>query len=99
MKEVLLTTAFGAAVYLFTGTNQASVAQTIDTSPDRVSPDRVKTGFAPSLPRLGTVKPRSTNEIASSNWLIGCETMDRDFTDYDQYKEYLVPLGIKRLRM
>jgi hypothetical protein len=69
-------------------------AQSIDTSNDRV-----KTNFSISLPRLGTVKPRSTSEIESSNWLIGCETMDRDFTDYDQYKEYLAPLGIKRLRM
>jgi hypothetical protein len=31
--------------------------------------------------------------------MIGCETLDRDFADYDQYKEYLVPLGIKLLRM
>jgi len=45
------------------------------------------------------LKSRSTNEIESSNWLLGCETLDRDFADYDQYKEYLVPLGIKLLRM
>ena len=73
---------------------QPVLAQKIDTGPDRV-----KTDFAISLPRLGTVKPRSTDEIGSSNWLIGCETLDRDFADYDQYKEYIVPLGIKRLRM
>lgn len=48
---------------------------------------------------LGKVKPRNANEIAGSNWLLGCETLDRDFTDYDQYKEYLNPLGIKRLRL
>jgi len=47
---------------------------------------------------LGKVKPRNANEISGSNWLLGCETLDRDFTDYDQYKEYLNPLGIKRLR-
>lgn len=69
-------------------------AQKIDTSPDRV-----KTDLAVTLPRLGTVKPRSTAEIEASNWLIGCETLDRDFTDYEQYKTYLPPLGIKRLRM
>lgn len=69
-------------------------AQKIDTSPNRVTTD-----LPVSLPRLGTVKPRSTNEITASNWLIGCETLDRDFADYDQYKTYLVPLGIKRLRM
>ncbi|MFD1875608.1 GH39 family glycosyl hydrolase [Hymenobacter bucti] len=51
------------------------------------------------LPRLGTVKPRPANVIQSSNWLLGCETLDRDFADYEQYKTYLAPLGIKRLRM
>jgi hypothetical protein len=76
------------------GLSGGAFAQKIDTSPDRV-----KTDFSVSLPRLGTVKPRSTNEISSSNWLIGCETLDRDFADYDQYKEYIAPLGIKRLRM
>jgi hypothetical protein len=51
------------------------------------------------FPLLGKVKPRNANEVSGSNWLIGCETLDRDFTDYDQYKEYLNPLGIKRLRL
>jgi len=52
-----------------------------------------------SFPLIGKVQPRNASEIASSNWLIGCETLDRDFADYDQYKEYLNPLGIKRLRI
>ncbi|MEZ0607750.1 beta-galactosidase [Fibrella sp. WM1] len=85
---------FGLTSCLLSGTFDPAFAQKINTSPDRV-----KTDLAIAWPRLGTVKPRSTDEIPSSNWLIGCETLDRDFTDYDQYKEYLVPLGIKRLRM
>ncbi len=52
-----------------------------------------------SFPLIGKVQPRNASEIASSNWLIGCETLDRDYADYDQYKEYLNPLGIKRLRL
>ncbi len=52
-----------------------------------------------SLLLIGKVQPRNANEISSSNWLLGCETLDRDFTDYDQYKEFLNPLGIKRLRL
>jgi hypothetical protein len=76
------------------GLPQPAKAQKIDTSADRV-----KTDFTVSLPRLGTVKPRSTSEIPASNWLLGCETLDRDFTDYEQYKTYIAPLGIKRLRM
>lgn len=53
----------------------------------------------PEFQLIGTVQPRNANEIESSNWLLGCETLDRDFADYDQYKEYLVPLGIKRIRL
>jgi hypothetical protein len=63
------------------------------------SANRVKTDFNIHFKRIGTLKPKSTNEIKSSNWIIGCETLDRDLTDYEQYKTYLVPLGIKRLRM
>jgi hypothetical protein len=51
------------------------------------------------LKQIGTIKARSTAEIASSNWILGCETLDRDMADYHQYKEYIAPLGIKRLRM
>ncbi|MFC3559271.1 hypothetical protein [Pedobacter jamesrossensis] len=51
------------------------------------------------FPFLGNVKPRMANEIDSSNWIIGCETLDRDFADYDAYKEYLVPLGIRKIRL
>jgi len=62
------------------------------------SPDRVATDLQPGLARIGTIKPRSTFEIESSNWTLGCETVDRDFTDYHAYKHYLAPLGIKKIR-
>jgi len=68
--------------------------QAIDTSRTRV----VASLDVP-LPLIGSVKPRSTKEISGSNWLLGCETLDRDFADWDQYKDYIAPLGIKRLRM
>lgn len=63
------------------------------------SPDRAKTTLNPGLKRIGTIRPRSANEIEGSNWTLGCETLDRDFADYQQYKEYLVPLGIKTIRL
>lgn len=69
-------------------------AQFIDTSPDRVS-----TNLDISLKRIGTISPRSTFEIKSSNWTIGCEVLDRDYTNYDSYKEFLAPLGIKKARL
>jgi hypothetical protein len=63
------------------------------------SPDRAKTELNPGLKQIGTLKPRSASEIEGSNWTLGCETLDRDFADYQQYKEYLVPLGIKTIRL
>ena len=71
-----------------------SRAQNLD-----LSSDRVKTDLKISLPYLGSVQSRTASEIESSNWLIGCETLDRDFANYEEYKAYLNPLGIKLLRM
>ncbi len=60
---------------------------------------QVKTSLQISLPYLGQLQTRSTHEIQSSNWILGCETLDRDMADFEQYKEYLAPLGIKKLRL
>lgn len=90
-REMLTMAAMSAAALSVPG---RVTAQAID-----VSPTRVMTGIDPRLPQIGTVRPRSTREIAGSNWIIGCETLDRDFADYDAYKAYLEPLGIHRLRM
>ncbi|MBI5684755.1 MAG: beta-galactosidase [Verrucomicrobia bacterium] len=72
----------------------AAAGPRIDTSPDRA-----KTPLNPGLKQIGTIKPRAASEIAGSNWTLGCETLDRDFADYQQYKEYIVPLGIKTIRL
>lgn len=48
---------------------------------------------------LGTVRPRPAQEIVSSWWSVGGETIDRDFTVYRHYKQYLGPLGAKSLRI
>ena len=47
---------------------------------------------------IGTVKPRHVSEVKSSNWTVGCEVLDRDFADFESYKTYLPPLGIKTIR-
>jgi hypothetical protein len=64
-----------------------------------VSPERAKTELKPGLERVGTLKPRGANDITGSNWTLGCETLDRDFAIYDEYKAYIVPLGIKTIRL
>lgn len=67
--------------------------------PIDTSPDRAKTPLNPRLRQIGTIRPRSANEISGSNWTLGCETLDRDYADYQQYKQYIVPLGIKTIRL
>jgi hypothetical protein len=71
-----------------------TIAQFIDKSNDRV-----KTPFSISYKKIGTIIPRSTKEIRSSRITIGCETLDRDFTDFNAYKSYLPPLGVKKMRI
>ncbi len=63
------------------------------------SPDRVKTPLCIDLPRIGTLRPRAVAEVGQSNWTIGCETLDRDFADWDKYRDYLAPLGIRNVRL
>jgi hypothetical protein len=73
---------------------QTSTAQFIDTSPDRV-----KTPLKVDMKRVGTIQPRSTSEIESSRLTVGCETIDRDHVAWDNYREYLPPLGVKKIRL
>ena len=61
--------------------------------------DRVETSLQVDLKRVGTIKPRDTRQIESSRITIGCETLDRDYTDFSAYREYLQPLGIKKARL
>ena len=51
------------------------------------------------LKKIGQIKTRSANEIKSSNWSVGAETMDRDYTVYEHWKKYLGPLGVKKARL
>jgi hypothetical protein len=52
-----------------------------------------------TLPCLGRIQPRSASEIQASNWSVGAETMDRDYTIYANWKQYLGPLGFKKARL
>lgn len=63
------------------------------------TPTRVQTTLEPGLRRLGTLVPKSAGEISTSRWTLGCETLDREYASYETYKEYIVPLGIGRIRL
>ena len=63
------------------------------------SEDRVKTYLDIPFKRIGTIKPKHVKEIEASNWTIGCEVLDRNYANYDSYKDYLPVLGIKKIRL
>ncbi len=63
------------------------------------TPTRVQSALKPDLKRIGTLIPKSVKEIETSMWSLGCETLDRDLADWDAYKGYLEPLGIRRIRL
>ena len=48
---------------------------------------------------IGKIKPRHAREIQSSRISIGAEYMDRDYTIYSNWKEFLGPLGAKKARI
>ena len=63
------------------------------------APDRVESPLRVGLKWVGTLAPRSVKDIRSSNWTLGCEVLDRDFAKFDEYKRFLAPLGIKKIRL
>lgn len=63
------------------------------------SPKRAVTPLDPGLKQIGVIQPRSIYDISGSNWTLGCETLDRDFADYRQYRQFLAPLGIQTIRL
>jgi len=52
-----------------------------------------------SYKKLGQIITKTTHEIEASNWSVGGETMDRDYTIYRNWSPYLVELGVKKVRL
>ncbi|MBQ7188945.1 MAG: beta-galactosidase [Kiritimatiellae bacterium] len=63
------------------------------------SDNRVESPLSVNMERIGTIRPRSVKEIHGSNWTLGCEVLDRDFANFEEYKEHIAPLGIKTIRL
>ena len=53
----------------------------------------------PGMKELGRLAVRGAKDIKSSKWSVGCETMDRDYADWNAYKAWLEPLGAKHGRL
>ena len=55
--------------------------------------EKLKTHPAP-LPVLGHITPVPSEIGRDSWWSVGCETLDRDFTNFDNYKRYVGLTGV-----
>ena len=53
----------------------------------------------PALKPIGTIATRHAREIPSSSFSVGCETLDRDFAKFSEYKNYVGELGVKHARL
>ena len=56
---------------------------------------KMSSGLEPA----GRLETRSAKDIVDSPWSVGCETLDRDYADWDQYKNLLGELGAKHGRL
>jgi hypothetical protein len=65
---------------------------------DIIYPDNQNEGKI-DFPVIGTISPRQAKDIKASNLSVGAETMDRNYTIYDNWKEHLGPLGVKKARL
>lgn len=68
------------------------------------SDTRAQTTFSPGRQEhwkiLGTVRPRPVSELTvGQNWALGCETLDRDYIFWETYRDYVAPLGIRKIRL
>ncbi len=88
-RYLLLSTAFACAV------RSAGRAD----PPPGADPAAESTNPGEGYRLVGKIRPRHAREIDGSNWSVGAETMDRDFTIYNNWKEYLGPLGVKKARI
>ncbi|MBP7636990.1 MAG: beta-galactosidase, partial [Kiritimatiellae bacterium] len=83
-----------AVFSVLVGIAGVACAQVIDNTATRV-----QTTLETGMKRLGTLQPKAAHEIGTSRWTLGCETIDREYSDYHAFKAYLPALGIKRIRL
>ena len=51
------------------------------------------------LEPFGVLETRPASDIKGSKWSIGCETMDRDYADWNAFKGYVGIIGAKHGRL
>ena len=65
----------------------------------RTGPDRNATALQVPLKKIGCLHPKSVREVGPSNFTLDGAPVDRDFVDFDKYRDYLEPLGVSKIRI
>ena len=76
-----------------------SVGSAVSAADLTVDGRAVETRDDSAYPRIGTLAPRCAPDPNDNQWMIGCEVLDRDFTRFAAYKDYLPKLGIRSIRL
>lgn len=67
------------------------------------TPTKVQSALHSAMPlefkKVGTLVVKNIEEIESSVWALGCETLDRDLASWENYRNYIRPLGIRHSRL
>ena len=74
-------------------------AQGVGAHPSDHSPERLTELPELWLGRLGRLRTLTTHEVEGYPWSVGGETMDRGYTVYEHWKEYVEPLGVTQVRL
>lgn len=53
----------------------------------------------PKLEQIGNLPEKTSFETEPSLWSIGCETLDREYGKFDNYRPYLKELGLRSARI
>ncbi len=60
--------------------------------------EAIKTS-GPELKKIGLLITKSSKQVESSPWSVGCETLDRDYAIFNNYKDYVGQLGVSSARL
>ncbi len=66
--------------------------------PSSITWDNIKAHPA-LLPVVGQIQPKSSDLNSESWWSVGCECMDRDYSHFDMYKDFVPQTGVGYARL
>ena len=55
--------------------------------------------YSTKLPEAGKLEVKPADGSGDSRWSVGCETLDRDYADFNNYKKYVGELGVGYARI